>query len=232
MIGDGEQEGRLEWISTHWPGIREPEAFVMRYGRAMRAYLGAILRDPHEAEEAMQDFLLRVVQHRFERVSEEGGRFRDYLKRSIHNAAVSQLRKRKAGGAPPIDVEAVASPARPAEADEAWRREWRRCVLEGAWRALEQHERNSPGNLFHTAITLVTQHPDEDSAALAGRAGALRGSPIGAIAFRKQLSRARSFLAERIVAEVSQGLQDPSRESLEEELAELGLLQLVKPHLT
>ncbi len=226
-----EDERRLDSISTLWPEIHDASNFVLRYGPAIRAYLEAILHVPDDVEEAMQEFLVRVVEHRFERVTPDRGRFRDYLKRAVRNAAVSRIRKRRTRSTGGDGVDALAAPESASEPDARWRDAWRRCVLEGAWRATERHERSSPGNLFHTVLTLVTEHSEEDSAALAARAGDRRGEAISPVAFRKQLSRARKFFAERIAAEVARTLQQPTPARVEEELADLGLLEIVREHL-
>ena len=86
----------LEEISTRWSVIANPMTFVLRYGPAVRAYMAALLPDRHDAEDATQDFLLRTLrQPSFAPGNITRGRFRDYLKTTIRNAAIDHYRKRQ-----------------------------------------------------------------------------------------------------------------------------------------
>src|SRR5262249_33766636 len=96
---------------------------------------------------------------------------------------------------------------------------------------LESHQRRSPGNLFFTALRLTVDHPEEDSEALAARAGAFAGKPVRADAFRKQLSRARQLFAQLLIQEGMQTLEQPTTEMLTEELLELGLMEYVRDYV-
>jgi len=223
-----EHASPLDQISTRWVLIRDPEQFTLRYAPAIRKYLEAILRDPHEAAEATQEFVLKGL--RLGMVDPDGlrGRFRDYLKRAVRNAALTHLRRKKPGGPLPGQL---ADPRADTDADREWLAEWRRCVLDRTWRRLEAHQRESPGNLAHTVLRLSVEHPDEDSDALAARAGRQSGRPLLPAAFRKQLSRARRLFAGFLVAEVAQTLEEPTAERVEEELAAVGILPVVRDFL-
>src|SRR5262245_30006620 len=84
----------LDLIETSWPQVANTHFFVARYATAIRAYLGAMLRSADDVEEVAQEFLLRVVEHGFGGADPSRGRFRDYLKVAVRNAAVSHLRRR------------------------------------------------------------------------------------------------------------------------------------------
>jgi RNA polymerase sigma-70 factor (ECF subfamily) len=219
-------------ISTYWPLITDPARFVLRYAPAIRAYLTALLQNADDAEEATQDFLLKGLLRGFVRTEELRGRFRDYLKAAVRNAALTRLRRRGPAPAGAADLPQLPDPhGGPSRADREWLAEWRGCVIDRALQALDRCQRQTPGNLFHTVLRLTLDHPDEDSAALAARAGALAGRPVRADAFRKQLSRARRRFAELLVAEVTQTLERPTPERVAEELAETGLLPFVRDFL-
>src|SRR5947209_2066938 len=94
----------LEQISTRWPLISDPGQFVLRYAPAIRRYLGAMLRASDVVEEVIQDFFLRVLQHRFTPEQVSRGRFRDYLKATVRNAALTHWRRKPP---PTPDEEAV-----------------------------------------------------------------------------------------------------------------------------
>lgn len=219
----------LEQISTHWPLISDPLQFVLRYAPAVRRYLAALIKDPHDAEDVTQNFLLHMLKQPFSQERMRTGRFRDYLKAVLRNAAFTHLRQasRRDAAAQLDDVAAESESA----ADAAWIAEWRNCVLKRAWEALEQHQRQAPEGLAYTVLRLATDHPDEDSTALAARVSAQVGRPVQAAAFRKQLSRARRHFAQYIVDVIRQTLEAPRAEMVLEELTELGMMPYVRDYL-
>jgi DNA-directed RNA polymerase specialized sigma24 family protein len=224
------EHANLDEISTRWPMIQDPVQFVLRYAPAIQRYLGALLKAPHDAEEVAQEFLLRGLQRGFVRTTELRGRFRDYLKVSVRNAALTHLGRERPRGAGPAP-EQLPAPDVQSEADREWLEQWRACLLDRAWQALDHHERQSPGSLAYTVLRLTVDHPDETSAALAERASALAGHAVRADAFRKQLSRARRQFAELLLVEVARTLEAPNPERVEEELCELGLMSYVRDYL-
>jgi RNA polymerase sigma factor (sigma-70 family) len=219
----------LDHITTRWPAIRDPAQFVLRYAPAVWKYLAALLRDPHDADEVAQEFLARVVERGFANADPGRGRFRDYLKAAVRNAALNYLRGKRR--APQADLDRLALAGGEDANEQAWVAEWQRCALDKAWRVLDRHQANTPGNLFHTVLRLYVDHPDDDSEALAARASALAGRPLRADAFRKQLSRARRLFAEALLEEVKQTLESPTPRQVEEELVELGLMPYVADFL-
>lgn len=222
----------LEQISTRWPLITDPGQFVLRYAPAIRRYLGAILTDPNEADEAAQDFLLKSLSRGFTPDRITHGRFRDYLKAAVRNAAMSHFRKR---GKPTAGDEALAGVAASddvqGEADQAFLAEWRGILLDRVWQALELHERRTAGNCFYSALKLSTDDAKADSPALAAKLSEQKGRTISAEAFRQQLSRARKQFASLLVDEVKRTIETPSRQVVLEELGDLGLMSFVKPYL-
>lgn len=222
----------LDRISTQWSVVNNPGQFVVRYAPAIRGYLQAILRNAHEAEEVEQEFLMRVVQKGFARADPDRGRFRDYLKTSVRNAALTRLRKKKEaayGDVAALGLSA-ADPAQPAD-DVVWLADWKRCLLDRAWRALDSHQHRSPGNLFHTVLRAAVDHPEEDSKQLAARVSAEVGRELSPEAYRKQVSRARRMFAEFLVDEVAQTVEGGTAEGLEEELLETGLMDYIRDFL-
>jgi hypothetical protein len=83
-----------------------------------------------------------------------------------------------------------------------------------------------------TVLRLAADHPDESSAALAGRASARAGRTVSVDVFRKQLSRARRRFAQLLVNEIGETLDEGvSAEDVVEELCDLGLLEHVRDFL-
>ncbi len=228
-----DQRFSLDRISTQWSSLSDPQQFILRYATAIRSYLDALLKNPHDAEEVQQEFLMRVVQHGFGRVSPDRGRFRDYLKIAVRNAALTRLRRKKEAtfGDPAVHGLADSEPTPQAAAEDQWLADWRSCLLSRAWRRLEGHQRRSPGNLGHTVLRAAVEHPEDDSRTLANRVSAATGRPLKPEAFRKQLSRARHLFAEFLVEEVALTLDEQTPEGVEEELVDIGLMEYVRDFL-
>ncbi len=220
----------FDQISTRWAQLQDPRQFIVRYGPAIRKYLLALLKDADDVQELSQDIVLRMMQGGFAKATPDRGRFRDYLKVAVRNAAFSFLRRKR-----PVLVEESmlmdVPDAASASADEEWLAGWQRCALAKAWRTLERKQRTSPGNLFFTVLQLSMEHgAEEDSTALAERASEQSGRPINAAAFRKQLSRARDLFATVLVNEAAETLEEPTRDQVQEELIEVGLWPFVRDY--
>jgi RNA polymerase sigma-70 factor (ECF subfamily) len=221
----------LEHVSTHWPVVGDPLQFVLRYARAVRGYVGALIKNTHDSEDVVQEFLMKTVRQPFTPEQIQRGRFRDYLKAVLRNAAITHLRR---SARRPDSVtgryEFIAAEVDDA-ADHQWVTEWRDCLLRRAWQALELHENAAPEGIAYTALRLAADYPEESSASLAARAAALSGREVGVDAFRKQLSRARRHFAQMIVDEVRQTLENDRAEDVVLELCDLGLMEFVRDFL-
>jgi hypothetical protein len=220
----------LEQISTQWPAVSDPLLFTMRYAPAVHSYLNALVKNPHDAEDVAQKFLLRTLQQPYTADQVHKGRFRDYLKAALRFTAITHFRQTKAQSAT-LDLEAMPAPSTEASADQAWLDQWKNCLLQRAWESIEQLERAAPDGLAYTVLQLATEHPTENSASLALRASTKVGRPIKPDAFRKQLSRARAHFARNLIAIVQQTLVGSSPDDVHEELASLGLLVYVRDYL-
>jgi RNA polymerase sigma factor (sigma-70 family) len=221
----------LEHISTHWHVVGDPLQFVMRYAGAVRRYVGALVKNPHDHEDVVQDFLLQTLRRPFAPEQIRRGRFRDYLKAVLRNAAYTHFRRGAHLPSSATDrLDSIAAEVDDA-ADRAWLVEWRDCLLRRAWQALELHQQAAPEGIAYTVLRLTADHPEESSAALAARAAALTNRAVGVDAFRKQLSRARRHFAQMIVNEIRQTLENGSAEDVTEELHDLGLMEFVRDFL-
>jgi DNA-directed RNA polymerase specialized sigma24 family protein len=222
----------LSSISTRVSSLQDSAKFVMRYGKALRNYIGALVRDAHDADDVTQTLMLHVVRKGFVRKSPQRGRFRDYLKAMARNVAMTH-RQRKAGPTRAgVDLDTLPTGKEPlAAANKQWLLDWRACLLDKAWLDLESYQRSHPGNRSYAVLRLAVAHRQEGSAQLAERLGQIMGCPMRADAFRKQLSRARRLFAEFVWAEVGQTLREPTPRHIEEELLDLGLLSFVRRYL-
>lgn len=222
----------LSSIETTWRRRSDPLRFTMVYAQPIRRLLLALLRDEHEADDALQQLLTRMTEQGFPTFDPDRGKFRDYLKEVVRNAAWKQRRglaqRQQPAG---TDLDQLGR-AEPDHSDRVWLEEWRGCLLEQALRALERHQQEAGrGNLSYTVIRLSIENPGADSRHLARRAGELSGQPLTPEAYRKQLSRARRTFASLLVSEIQQTLDGASAEGVLEELAELGLLEYVRDFL-
>ncbi len=218
---------RLDEISTHQSAVRDADQFLLRYGPSVRSYLLVRLGSAEAADEVSQEVFLAVVRGAGPAAWPGRGRYRDYLKAVVRNAAAGYLRKARGRAGPPLPPDL----ADPAAADPAWDAEWHRCLLDKVRRDLDANQRRTPGNLFHTVLTVYAADPKAGSEAHAAAAARRAGRPVTAEGFRKQLSRARRRMAEVVVAEVAATVFPRTPAAVESELIETGLWPLVKDYL-
>jgi RNA polymerase sigma-70 factor, ECF subfamily len=112
--------------------LQEMERFnegVLPYLDAAHNLARYLLRDPHEAEDAVQEAFLRAIRH-FDGF--RGGDGRAWLLSIVRNACFTQLRRRRSGGDKVEFDEAIHSPEREGSEPEAH--------LESALSAASVHE--------------------------------------------------------------------------------------------
>jgi len=242
---DGADGDRLDQIATQWSLLRrahQPDplaagaarnALVLRYNRAIRRYIGALLRDDHAADEVANDVMVRMLRGDFARATPGRGRFRDLLKVAVKNMVRNYWDREQRRSGVDIDVVSMADPRGGDEAavDAAWDTAWRAGVLDMAWQSLAGYQQQTAGSIAYTLLRLRADHPDDDIAALARRLEETTGRSLAAAAVRQQLRRARLRFAELLLDELAGALSDPTPERLEEELADLDLMKYVRDFL-
>jgi RNA polymerase sigma-70 factor (ECF subfamily) len=233
---------RLDQIQTRWSVLRRAHAsatlsgdsarhfLVVRYGPAVRTYVGAILRNPHDADELAQDVVLRLLRGDFARADPDRGRFRDLLKTAIRNMVRNHADKAGRRQGVDYDLTQAAQPANE-DADPAWDEAWRANLLDLAMAGLQEYEQTHPGSVTYSVLKLRTDFPDAPVEDLAARLAGKTGKPVRADAFRQQLRRARVRFAEHLIREVADGLDDPAPARVQDELAALGLLEMIRDFL-
>ncbi|HZT79316.1 MAG TPA: sigma-70 family RNA polymerase sigma factor [Gemmataceae bacterium] len=243
-MNEQQLQDRLSQISTPWTMLRQAhgsqadavsaaqQQLMQRYGGALYRYLLAALRDPDAADELNQEFAVRFLRGDFRNVNPERGRFRDFLKTSVLHLIVDFHRRRKVR---PQQLSPDApEPADPsddlAELDRQFQQSWREELLNRSWEALARVERQT-GQPFHTVLRFKAKNPDLRSAELAERLGAQMGKPLTAAGVRQTLHRARERFADLLLDEVLGSLDRPTLADLEQELADLGLLEYCRPAL-
>ena len=235
-------EERIDAIQTRWSLIRnahleqQPESagdarrlLVMRYAPAIRRYLGGILRDDDEADELAQDVMLRLMQGDFAGADASRGRFRDFLKTAIRNMVRTHWQKSGQRKTVDAELDLIGDPEE-ASQDAEWTQLWRKTVLDHTWSRLLAEEGGKPGPGY-LSLKLKTEFPDDSSEVLAERLSRKTGTTIRADNGRQILKRARVRFAFHLLDEVRAGLDSESDDRLQEELAALGLLGMVRDYL-
>src|SRR3954464_14274604 len=104
---DDEEKSRLSRLTTHWGQIEQmkagraslvaaaQQALIYRYGKPIKRYLVAALRDPDAADEVAQEFALRLVKGYFRHADPERGRFRDFIKGVLRNLIINDRNRRR-----------------------------------------------------------------------------------------------------------------------------------------
>jgi DNA-directed RNA polymerase specialized sigma24 family protein len=229
---------RLNQIVTLWSVVRQARSDADDGGRAARAallerYRGAIhryllgaLRNPDTAEELAQDFAFRFLHGDLRGADRERGRFRDFVKGVLFHMVADYHQKKKKD--PDLLSSNMPEPGEDcsvvAEREEAFRTSWRDELLARTWTALEADEK-STGQPFYTVLRFRADNPDLSSPQMAERLSAPLGKALTAAGVRKTLERARDRFADLLLDEIAQAMDTPSRDRLEEELIDLGLLE-------
>lgn len=244
---EGESWGpRLSQITTAWTVFgeahladKEGEArhqaqakLLRRYGAAIYRYLLGALRDEDVADELFQEFALRFVRGDFHRADSSRGRFRDYLKAALFRLIIDAQRRRNrtnelrplpegASGESLVIGEDGDAPGE--EADQRFLDVWRAELIGLAWSELKEFEAKS-GQPLHAVLRLRCDEPALRSAEMADRLSVSLGRPVTAGWARKRLLFARERFTDALLDAVARSLAEPTRENVEQELIDLGLL--------
>jgi RNA polymerase sigma-70 factor (ECF subfamily) len=234
---------RLSLISTLWSLVRQAhhapagaatnarEQLLERYGGAIRRYLRKVLHDPDAVDEVFQEFALQLIHGDLRGANPGRGRFRNFVKGTLfHLIADYRAQQGEWPGPLPAEGAALAADRQDVESDRQFVESWCDELLARAWAALAEIEA-ATGQPFYTVLRFRADHPEMRSPQMAQELTARLGRPFTAPGVRQVLHRAREKFAGRLLDEVSQSLENPRAEQLEEELVELGLLDYCRPAL-
>ncbi len=231
------------WVVTAWPKIFEGRGdgegalkarheLLVRYHEVVYHYFLKKLHNHHAAQELYSNFALRLLESDalIAGVDPNRGRFRAYLKTALHNMVNDYYRRQGQGphiGPLPTDPSAVEVVQ---EEDSAFPPLWRQELLNQAWKALEASEKGGHGIGF-AVLRYQSDHPESRSPQIAEELTQRLGRPITSDAVRTALHRAREKFAALLMDEVERSLQNPTLDTLEEELIDLKLLPYCKKAL-
>jgi len=199
------------------------QVLLHRNATPVYQYLLACVRDENVAEDLAQDFAIRFLKGRFENADQDRGRFRDFVKRCLSNLATDHFRRKKKEQK---DLRSVVPEAiSTSEKDEGLRDIWRQEVLNQTWDALRNSD-DSSDQIYLTVLQMKAEHPQASAAELAVMIQeALGKSELSEDWVRQNLHRARKRFGRSLRNEISQTLGHRQEEAVDEELAELQLLQ-------
>jgi hypothetical protein len=236
-----EPGSRFADIPTRPSILASPERLRRHYGKAILAYLRALLQDDDAVEEVSLVFAEKIQQGKFGRWEPgPGKKFRYYLKQAVHNAAMDYHRKHPRREIVLENLDQFSDP----ETDQSpwgqvWINEWRRAVVTGAREKLLAFQQQHPGNLYFTVFRLLEARALEgDARKLSGKELAAdiareTGTPCTEANARQLKSRAVQKFAELLREEVRLSLEADTAtpEEVEGELAQLGLSAYVREFL-
>jgi len=171
---------RLDSMTTRWSVVRRAHQasivsagqarneLVLRYSKAIRAYVRAILQDDGRADEVAQDAIVRLLSGDFAGADPNRGRFRDLLKVSVRNMARNHWAKENRRRPAAVDVDEIAGNDGSSD-DPNWLASWRQNALDLTWSALENFERSQPDSSAVVLLRLRAAFPDANSEELAER---------------------------------------------------------------
>src|SRR5262245_13134974 len=231
----------ISQIETLWPVLQQAHAgapdevvaaqqkILQRYRPAVYRYLLACLGDADAADELCSEFILRFVSGGFRNANPEKGRFRDLLKTALYHLIIDYHNRRKRGmpQLSPDGPEPAVIPDSTYESDRQFLETWRANLLNKAWDSLHDEERRT-GRPLHSVLHFRAGNPDLRSAQMAEQLSARLGKEVSADWVRKWLHAARDRFAQLLMHEVGASLRDPTPDSVEEELIDLGLFEYCK----
>jgi RNA polymerase sigma-70 factor (ECF subfamily) len=225
---------RLSKIDTLWSVVQRandadsPDARTAQqklwtmYSGAAKRYLLAALRNEDAADEVMQELGVKLSSNAFRNADPNKGSFRVFLKTCLFRM-VADFRRKSVRNRLRHEIKEEIEVPEDGEFMEPWREE----LLTHAWIKLEafQDDTEKP---WHTVLRVKIDQPEMDSGQLAELASQKSGKEISSGNYRVLLHRAREKFAELLLFQVADSLNSPNADMLEEELAELQLLEICR----
>ena len=207
---------------------------VSRYTGAVFRYLKRILQNADDAEDIAQDIAVKILDGVLAGADPGKGRFRDYVKAIVINAARTHESKRAKRNAKQrtMDDQTLADLIDKGTNEVMWEDCIREDLIAQAMTALLEHERQS-GQPYSSLLHWRIANPFSDSTEMARFIEQKTAKTITAPNARKLLQRGREKLAELLLDSVRKTLPAMAQtpDSLQEHLIALGVFEICQSAL-
>ena len=210
---------------------RLKKSYLEIYGGAIKRYLLTALGDETAAHDLYQEFALKLIKGDFQRATPARGKFRFFVKTVVRNLIRSHFRKqnRDAKSAVAVeDLQVANENESNDQQDQLFSESWRDDLLFRTWQTLAEHQRRSD-TTYYTTLNLRVARPELNGTEFAAALSTELGRDIKPATARVQLHRAREKFATLLIDDVASSLEDNSRDTVEQELIELGLIEYCRP---
>lgn len=193
-----------------------------RYAASVYQYLLASVRNESVADDLAQEFALRFLDGRYESADRDRGRFRDFLKRCLSNLATDHFRRQTSEQK---QLNRLQSAATNVSAEQNFDSHWQQDMLAQTWLAFGQDQ--TENSTSYLVLRYRAENPEHSASEIAS---ALEQKipeprPLTDAWVRQTLHRARRSFSQLLRKEVAATLIDPTPDTVNEELAALGLLK-------
>ncbi|MEM9410517.1 MAG: sigma factor, partial [Planctomycetota bacterium] len=197
-----------------------------QYGNAIQRYLNTKIRDAAVVDDIYQDFAIKFIRGDFHKASPEIGRFRTFIRTVLFRQIADYYRSRNRRADVQLEVEILEPVAQDEEpaGDEQFAEVWRDEMLKKAWDALYDLEVES-GKAWYSVLQTRVNNPQMRSSDLALAMSEQLDKTISSANVRVLLHRAREKFSVLLIEIISNSLESNSADQIEEELADLRLLE-------
>ena len=167
----------------------------------------------------------------FIRTSPGKGQFRFFVKTVVRNLIRSHFRKRNRHSESPFPAEELPVSNDDGfndQDDKLFSQSWRDDLLYRTWQSLAEHQGNH-GVPYHTILHLRVSEPELNGDQFAAKLSEQIGKAIQPATARVQLHRSREKFATIMIDDVANSLDNNTRELVEQELNDLGLIEYCRP---
>jgi RNA polymerase sigma-70 factor (ECF subfamily) len=176
---------------------------------------------------------MRLLQGGLKGARPDKGQFRHYLKGVLFHLLADhhqRIKRQPAAFVSQAPEPAAGEPSLGQAEDAQFTADWRAELLAQTWEQLQRDDEQS-GQHFFKVLVYRRDHPEERSDTMAEKLSQLLGKSLTAENVRQLLHRARERFADLLLEQVMHSLSQPSLAALQEELADLQLLQYCQPAL-
>ena len=230
-------DARLSQLCTRWSllvaaqrrdnptAAQDAQAELLpQYCAAAYRYLLGAIHDRTAAEDLCQEFAVRFVRGDFRHARPEKGRFRDYVKATLFHLVGEYHRAKQSEERQVLfDSRLLVHEQQGSDADAEFREAWKKELLNRTWADLRA-EYDGPPPTPYDALRRKANDPAIASTVLAEVFTVETGRPTTAANIRQLLHRGRARFAELLRREIATAVQSTDPATIDEELAELGLL--------